>query len=374
MADKIKDIEVYLPKFNSRGPYQWDATMILKGGGSALVRVITEDGVEGWGSTYGEPIGEYVMNILKEEVIGKDPLAYEDIWNAMHIVIRSSGRKGIALLAMSAIDLAIWDIRGKILGLPVYRLIGGTKNEIPCYASVGFLSMTDEECAENSIEFVKNGFTTLKYKVGYDWGTNIRADIKRIEKQRAAVGMDVDIVVDANGAYDAMTAIRFAQASQAAGLDICLFEEPVPADDIPGLKRVRDHSGIAVATAENEYTKYGARDLILAECVDVIQFDMGRVGGFTEMVKINAIAEAWNLRIAPHSQPQFSAHALSPAAHGLWLEVFPSPKAGTALGAGRPKMSDVQSVSDGIYRIPEVPGFGIEYNLDFLKDFKANYN
>ena len=367
MSDKIKDIEVFLPIFRSPNP-MYDSSFILKNMGNAVVRVVTENGVEGFGATFGEPVGEYIEKTLKEEVVGKDPLAFEDIWNDMYTAVRSAGRKGVALLAMSAIDIAIWDIRGKILGQPVYKLLGGTRNVIPAYASVGFLSLPEDECVEKSVEYVQGGFKTLKIKVGYDMGQNIVADVKRVEKVRKAVGDSIDIIVDANGIYDAATAIRFAKA--ASDLDICLFEEPVHADDIPGLKRVRDFGGIPVASGENEYTKYGCRDMLLAQCIDVLQFDITRAGGFTEMTKISAMTQAWNLRLAPHFWPQYSAHLLSPAPHGLYLEVFPTPK-GTP--AGGKVILNQPSVDDGFYRIPDAPGLGLEYDLDYLNAYKAKY-
>ncbi len=364
MPHAIKDIEVFMPVFRSEKP-AFDSSFILKNFGNVYVRVITEDGTEGYGATFGEPVGEYIEKNLKEEVIGKNALAYEDIWNAMFTAIRSSGRKGAALLAISAIDIAIWDIRGKILRQPVYRLLGGTRDKIPAYASVGFLSMPDEECVEKSLEYIADGYKTLKIKVGYDAGNNISADVKRIEKVRKAVGDEIDIIVDANGIYDSATAIRFACAAK--DLNICLFEEPVHADDIIGLRRVRDFGGIPVATGENEYTKYGCRDLLISQCADVLQFDITRAGGFTEMVKISAMTQAWNLKLAPHFWPQYSAHLLSAAPHGLYLETFPTPP---GVNPGAPAILNQPRIENGYYKIPGTPGLGLEYNLDYLKTYR----
>jgi L-alanine-DL-glutamate epimerase-like enolase superfamily enzyme len=368
MSEKIRDIEVYFPVFRAENP-AFDSSFVLKNMGNAVVRVVTDGGLDGYGMTFGEPVGEFITRTLEEEIIGMDVLAVEDIWNRMFTAIRSSGRKGVALLAMSAIDIALWDIKGKILKQPVYRLLGGTRDEIPCYASVGFLSMPDEECVEKAVEYVTDGFRTLKIKVGYDLGANISADISRVAKVRKAVGGDVDIIVDANGIYDAATAIRFAQA--AAELNICLFEEPVHADDIPGLRRVRESCGIPVATGENEYTKYGCRDLLTAQCADVLQFDITRTGGFTEMIKISAMTQAWNLKLAPHFWPQYSSHLLSPAPHGLYLEVFPNAK---GANPGGRIIVDQPPVISGNYRIPASPGLGLTYDLDYLRDYRLRFN
>ncbi|MCL2408851.1 MAG: mandelate racemase/muconate lactonizing enzyme family protein [Oscillospiraceae bacterium] len=366
MSNKIKAVEVFSPIFRAEDP-PFDSSFILKYSGNVVVRVIAEDGTDGFGVTFGEPVAEYIKMNLIEEVVGKDPLANEDIWNDMFRAIRSSGRKGAALLGISAIDIAIWDLRGKILGQPIYKLLGGTKRKIPAYASVGFLSMPDDEVVERSLIHIADGYKTLKVKVGYDNGENIKADVNRLEKVRHAVGSDIELIVDANGIYDCATAIRFLRAAD--GVGICLFEEPVHADDIAGLRRVRDTALAPVASGENEYTKYGCRDLLIAEAVDVLQFDITRVGGFTEMVKVSAMVQAWNLKIAPHFWPQISAHMMSPAPHGLYLEVFPT------IEGSRPGgdiITNQPPIIDGYYELPASPGLGLEFDIDFLTRHKVN--
>ncbi|MDR1589071.1 MAG: mandelate racemase/muconate lactonizing enzyme family protein [Oscillospiraceae bacterium] len=365
MSDKIKDIEIFLPVFRRTNP-PYDSSFVLKLEGQTVVRVITESGAEGYGMTFSDPVAEYIQKVLKEEVVGKDALACEDIWSAMFTQIRSSGRKGAALLGMSAIDIAIWDIRGKILGQPVYRLLGGTNRMIPAYASVGFLSMPDEEVAEKAVEYTEDGYKTLKIKVGYDSGRNIRADFRRVEKVRRAVGDETGVIIDANGVYDAATAIRL--AAMLEPLDISLFEEPTHADDIDGLARVRSMTRIPVASGENEYTRYGCRDLMLARAVDVLQCDVTRAGGFTEMIKIAALAQAFNVKLAPHFWPQFSAHLLSAVPNGLYLEVFPTPK---GVPAGGSIIKNQPSVIDGFYELPDKPGFGLEFDLEYLSRYRA---
>ena len=367
MPDLIRDIEVFSPIFRVENP-PYDSSFVLKNRGNTVVRVITESGLSGYGMTFADPIGEYILKGLREEVVGRDPLAFEDIWDAMFTSIRSAGRKGVALLGMSVIDIAVWDLRGKILKQPVYRLLGGSKRKIPCYASVGFLSMPIEECLEKSAEYIADGYKTLKIKVGYDGGGNIAADARRVRRLREAVGDDVDIIVDANGIYDAATAIRFAEA--AADCNICLFEEPVHADDIAGLARVRAATKIPVASGENEYTKYGCRDLVLANAVDVLQFDITRAGGFTEMLKITAISQAFNLKIAPHFWPQFSAHLLSAASNGLFLEVFPPEK---GANPGGMIIKNQPPVTGGFYELPETPGLGLDFDLQYLEQFREGF-
>lgn len=365
MLHTIKDVQVFMPVFKAENP-AFDSSFVLKSVGNAVVRVVTEDGLDGFGMTFGEPVAEYINTILREEVIGKDPLAYEDIWNDMFRSIRSSGRKGLAMLAISAIDIAIWDLRGKILKLPVYKLLGGSKRNIPAYASVGFLSMPVEEVVEKSLEYINDGYKTLKLKVGYDGGTNIIADVNRVCKVREAIGDNIEIIIDANGIYDASTALRLAHEIKSCS--ISLFEEPVHADDIKGLRRVRDFSGIPVASGENEYTKYGCRDLLLADAVDVLQSDVTRVGGVTEMVKITSMVQAWNLKLAPHFWPQFSSHILSANPNGLYLEVFPPSSSSTIYNP----VTNQPPIVNGMYTIPDEPGFGLNYDLAYLKKYQIS--
>jgi L-alanine-DL-glutamate epimerase-like enolase superfamily enzyme len=365
MSDKIKSVEVFQPIFRQTNP-PYDSSFVLKLGGQTVVRVVTESGIAGYGMTFSDPVAEYIQKILREEVVGKDALAYEDIWNAMFTQIRSSGRKGAAMLGISAIDIAVWDIRGKILSQPIYRLLGGANRKIPAYASVGFLSMPDDEVADKAVEYTKDGYRTLKIKVGYDSGRNIRADHRRVEKVRRAVGDETEIIIDANGIYDAAAAIRL--AAMLEPLNISLFEEPTHADDIAGLARVRSMTRIPIASGENEYTKYGCRDLLLAQAIDVLQFDITRAGGFTEMTKAAALTQAFNVKLAPHFWPQFSAHLLSAAPNGLYLEVFPTPK---GAAPGGKIIKNQPPIIDGFYELPDTPGLGLEFDDLYLSEFKA---
>ena len=339
----------------------FDSSLKSEWTGNVVVRLVTENGLEGWAMADGSPIAEYTLRRFRDVIIGSDPLVHEDIWNNMFRLIRPAGRKGVALVAMSVIDMAIWDLRGKILGLPVHKLLGGANRKIPVYASVGFLSMPEDEVVEKSLEYVKDGIKTLKIKTGYDNGKNIAADVRRVKKVRDAVGSGIDIIVDVNGAYDVATAIRFARA--AADLDICLLEEPTHADDIAGLRRIRDTGLVPIASGENEYTKYGCRDLVMAEAVDVIQFDISRVGGVTEIMKVAAISQAWNVKLAPHFFPQYSAHIVSAASNGLYLEVFPE-------NLSKPIIKNQPPIVNGFYEIPDAPGMGLEFDLDYVSAFK----
>jgi L-alanine-DL-glutamate epimerase-like enolase superfamily enzyme len=359
MSFSVKDIEVFHVTTPLDAPVS-DSSFTIRNSGMVVVRVIVNPELSGYGMTFSVPVAEYIHRTLKPVVTGRDPVCVETAWNAMRSATRSAGRKGVALLAMSAIDIALWDLRGKILGLPIYKLLGGSNCLIPVYASGGWLSYTLEQTVEEAKKNVADGYRTIKIKIGAEGGKNLRADVKKIEAVRSAIGDEIDLIVDANGIWDASTAIRFAQMVK--DCNVSLFEEPVDADDIPGLRRVRETIQIPVATGENEYTKYGMRDLVLGEAVDVVQCDITRAGGFTEMQKISAIASAWNLRFAPHAWEFAGAHLMSDAPHALYLE-----KLSIQERIFQKAIFNYPLPRNGFYEIPDKPGLGVEFNLDFLQ-------
>ncbi|MDR3231581.1 MAG: mandelate racemase/muconate lactonizing enzyme family protein [Synergistaceae bacterium] len=359
MSHSVNGVEVFWVTTPLDAPVS-DSSFTIRNSGMVVVRVTTDSGLSGYGTTFSVALAEYMHKTLKPVVMGKDPICVEDIWNDMRGAVRSAGRKGLALLAISTLDIALWDLRGKILGLPIYKLLGGSKRFIPVYASGGWLSYSMEQTLEEARKNVADGYSVIKIKIGADGGRNLRADVKKVEAVRGAVGDDVDLIVDANGIWDPATAIRFAQMVK--DCNVSLFEEPVDADDIPGLRRVREATSMPVATGENEYTKYGMRDLALGQAVDVVQFDITRTGGFTEMQKISAIAQAWNLKLAPHAWEFISAHLMSVAPNALYQE-----KLSIQERIFKKAIFDYPLPKNGVYEIPDKPGLGVEFDLDFLQ-------
>ena len=284
----------------------------------------------------------------------------ELIWNELFHFLRGVGRKGLTFCAISAIDIAMWDLKGKILGMPLYRLLGGGRTEVPVYASGGWTSYDDDELVAEMQDMVGEGYSHVKFKVGVDGATNPRRDAVRVRKVRDAVGPEVRLLIDANNCWDSATAVKFANSVRE--YDIFLFEEPVLADDIPGLARFKRGTDIPLATGEHEYTKYGVRDLILAEAVDIVQVDGARAGGFTEMLKIVAMTQAWNLKFAPHAMEHIHLHLISVAPNALFLERLRLFEEVTAY-----VFKDPPRPSGGIMEIPDRPGLGLELNLDSLR-------
>ena len=236
---------------------------------------------------------------LKDLLVDQDPFDIERLWSAMFWRVRGYGRKGLAFCALSAVDIALWDLKAKALGLPLFKLLGPFTDSIPIYGSGGWTNFTVDELIAETTGWVDQGIKRVKIKVGKDFGQSEREDIQRLEAVRRAVGDDVAIYVDANNGYYPKQAIYMAKEFER--YQVGWFEEPVLADDIDGLARVAKSTSIPVATGEHEYTKYGFRELISRGGADIVQPDVGRVGGVTEWMKVAHLAHSFDLPIAPHS-------------------------------------------------------------------------
>lgn len=369
MNNRIKEVRVHLVSMPVTGGFA-DATRRVETIGYTIVRVLTEEGLEGFGVTYHEVGGEATKMLIEKNIapriIGRDPFETEVIWSDMFQYLRGVGRKGLMFCALSAVDIALWDLKGKITGLPLYRLFGGNKKEVPVYGSGGWTSYSDEELVEEMKEIVSRGYRMIKFKVGCDGGANPSRDVGRVRKVREAVGPDIGIMLDANNCWDAATGARF--ANRVKDYDIMFLEEPVFADDIPGLRRFRQSTDLPLASGEHEYTKYGARDLILNEAADIVQLDGTRAGGFTEMLKAAALVQAWNLKLAPHAMENIHIHLVSACPNALFLErllLFEEITRNIYIDAPEPV--------NGMMTIPDLPGLGLRLNMDFIREHDEKF-
>lgn len=364
MRDSIRDVVVHLVSAPVAGGFA-DATRKVETIGFALVRIRTAQGLEGLGVTYHEVGGEAVREIIRRnmapKLIGRDPLESEALWHEFFHYLRGVGRKGVSFCALSAVDVALWDLKGKIAGLPLHRLLGGNRTRVPVYASGGWTSYSDEQLVEEMRGMVARGFRMVKFKVGYAGGTDIRRDALRVRKVREALGPEIRLLVDANNCFDAATAVQL--ANRIREFDVMLFEEPVFADDIPGLSRFRRGTDIPLATGEHEYTRFGVRDLLLAEAADYVQADGARAGGYTEMLKIAALTQAWNVRFAPHAMENLHLPLVAALPNAPFLErllMFEDITARVFKGAAVPV--------DGHMEVPETPGLGLALDMDFVRE------
>lgn len=265
-----------------------------------LVEIQTDDGLVGWGESYGPARANaaVVEHHYRPRLLGADPLRTEAIWQDLYAHLRDHGQKGLAIQALSGVDIALWDLKGRILGQPAHRLMGGPVRErVRAYAT-GLYSRPEGDpaiyLAEEAAGYAAEGFSATKLKVGY----GIREDERNARAVREALGPDVELMIDANHAYDAAAAIELGR--RLAGLDIGWFEEPVPPEDLRGYEEVRRGQPIAVAGGECEFTRFGFRDLLARRCVDVVQPDTCAAGGLSEGMKIAAMANAFGIRYVPH--------------------------------------------------------------------------
>jgi L-alanine-DL-glutamate epimerase-like enolase superfamily enzyme len=364
MRHKISKVDVHLVSSEVPAGIA-DSTRKVETLGFAIVRVTTDQGLEGIGVTYHEVGGEATRELIRRNMaprlIGRDPLETEVLWQEFFHYLRGVGRKGLSFCALSAIDIALWDLKGKIAGLPVYRLLGGTRSRMPVYASGGWTSYDDDQLVAEMKSMVARGYAIIKMKVGFDGGRKINRDVVRVRKVRDAVGPDIRILVDANNCFDAATAVQL--ANRIRECDITLFEEPVFADDIPGLARFRRGTDIPLATGEHEYTKFGVRDLLLAEAADIVQVDGARVGGYTEMLKCAALTQAWNVGFAPHAMEHIHMSLVAAIPNALFLERLLMFE-----GVTERVFKNAPAPVDGHMTVPDVPGIGLELDMDYIRD------
>ncbi len=362
---KITGVDVFICGSVPEGNLA-DSTRSIGELGYIVVEVKTDIGVSGVGLTYhevgSEAIRTFIKGTIEPLILGMNPLETEVIFEKVFHYFRAVGRKGLAFCSLSAVDIALWDIKGKICGLPLYQLLGGNRKAVPIYASGGWTSFSTKELCQEAEEMVSDGFKMIKIKVGVEGGNNFREDIRRVRAVREAVGPEIRIAIDANNIWKAGTAIQFAERVEK--YDIEFFEEPVLADDIPGLAHCRKMIHMPLATGEHEYTRFGIRDLMLASAADVVQADVCRVGGYTEMVKIIALTQAFNVLFAPHCMELMHMHLVAAAPNGLTLE-------GLTLfrECARNVFVNAPTPVNGMLTLPDAPGLGLELNRDYIAKF-----
>ncbi len=265
-----------------------------------LVEVTAEEGTTGWGESYGPARANaaVVEHYYRPALLGADPLATEEIWQRLYALLRDHGQKGLAVQALSGVDIALWDLKGRLLGEPVHRLMGGPiRDRVRAYAT-GLYGRPEGDpatyLAEEAVGHAAEGFSAVKLKVGY----GVREDVRNARAVREAVGPEVALMVDANHAYDAAAAVELGR--RIADLDVGWFEEPVPPEDLAGYAEVRRGQPIPVAGGEREFTRFGFRELLARRCVDVAQPDTCAAGGLSECKRTADMANAFGVRYAPH--------------------------------------------------------------------------
>jgi L-alanine-DL-glutamate epimerase-like enolase superfamily enzyme len=303
-----------------------------------------------------------IVDHLKQYVIGQDPFDTERIWDQMWQP-KLIGRRGITTRVLGGIDIALWDIKGKVANRPLYKLLGGFSDKVPVYIAGGYYEEGKglNELAAEMVESVSMGARAIKMKIG---GASIREDVERVRVVREAVGPYVKVMVDANCAYRYFEAIQIARNIEK--YDIYWFEEPVNPDDYEGHRLISQSTMIPIATGENEYTRYGFRDLIERRCVAILQPDALITGGVSEFMKISALAQAHDLPVAPHGNQDIHVHLVSAVSNGLTVEYY---RGSTDPMWGK-MFKDTLTVDDGYVSPPNRPGIGIELNDELLEPYR----
>lgn len=297
------------------GTLPWSSTTLV-------LAEIAANGRRGIGYTYADgACADLINGPLAGTLTGRGALDITGRWQAMVRAMRNNGRPGLVSCAISAVDTALWDLKGKLLDLPVCRLLGMAHDAVPIYGSGGFTTYDERQTRAQLERWVDEWkIPRVKIKIGESWGSDERRDLDRIALSRRVIGPDVELYVDANGAYRRKQAIRVAHAM--ADHDVTWFEEPVSSDDLDGLREVRDQVTPDVAAGEYGYDLAYFNRMLAAGAVDCLQIDVTRCGGITDWLRAAAVAAAHNVDVSGHCAPNLHAHVASTIPNLRHLEYF----------------------------------------------------
>jgi L-alanine-DL-glutamate epimerase-like enolase superfamily enzyme len=312
------DVGVYvipLEEPESDGTFTWTDT-------SMVIVEPTAGGQRGLGFTYGPAACLSVIeDVLAPAVLGAEVFDVAAIWREMVAAIRNAGRPGIASAAIAAVDIALWDLKAKLLGLPLCQVLGLSHSSVAIYGSGGFTSLTEAELEAQLGGWVHGqGIPRVKMKIGTAWGRAERRDVERVARARATIGDRADLYVDANGGYTRKQAVRLAGAFADAG--VTWFEEPVSSDDLAGLHEIRGLVAADVAAGEYGYDLVYFERMCAAGAVDVLQADVSRCAGISEWIRVAAVAAAHGLEVSGHCAPLLHLHAACAVPNIRHLEYF----------------------------------------------------
>jgi D-galactarolactone cycloisomerase len=374
---RIADVKAHVLEADLARPFSSSFSTFTKRA-ACLVEITCEDGTAGWGECLGPARpNASVVSALRPHLLGQDALSIEHIWMHLYNQFRDQGQKGFVVTALSGIDVALWDIRGKHFNAPVHVLMGGPlRKQVQAYATGTFRREAGNRLdyvVEEVLGYVREGFPAVKLKIGFD----VAEDVALIRACRKAVGPRVGLMIDANHGYDAIEAVELGR--RIADCDIGWFEEPVVPDDLGGYLEVRRGQPIPVAGGETWFTRWNFRDVLAARAVDIIQPDVCAAGGLSEAKKIADMAAAFGVRCVPHVWGTGVAIAaalqlLAVLPHGPPRHEPRQP----LLEFDRTEQPFRQAIltrpiehSAGVVRVPEGPGLGISIDQAALKRFRS---
>ncbi len=374
---RIADMQCHVLEAPLSEPFGWsfNQTSVRQ---SCLVEVVAEDGTSGWGECFGPAaLNAAVVGAFRSYLVGQDAFATERHWQTIYNTFRDQGQKGLVVTALSGLDIALWDLKGRLWGQPIHRLMGGPlRQEVQAYATGTYRRGSGDPTTyitEEVADYVRQGFSAVKLKIGF----GVDEDAKLIAAVRETIGPRVGLMLDANHGFDAIEAIALGR--KVAHLDIGWFEEPVVPDDLDSYVEVRRGQPIPVAGGECEFTRWGFREVFTRRAIDIIQPDTCAAGGLSECKKIADMATAFGVRYIPHVW----GCGVGLAAAMQLLAVLPhSPPRHRPieplLEFDRSEHPFRQAILKtplehvgGVVRVPDGPGLGIEVNREAIERFRS---
>lgn len=326
-----------------------------------VVEVVTASGLTGMGYLHllNLPLQRTIAACIEEamtpRLLGRDATAVEAIWRDLWRATLTGGRGGVAMMAQSAIDIALWDVVGKAAGLPLHRLWGHYRSEIPIYGSGCFRGALGDGMIAKAKHYISQGFRAIKMQVAHIG--DLRTDLDNVRRMREAVGPDIDIMIDVNMGWSADVAIQMGRKFEE--YDIYWLEEPVLPDDHAGYLRCAEMLDMRVVGGESHFGRADLKPFLENPRLPILQPDPMR-GGLTELRKIATVAETWGMTIAPHLFPELNVHLLASIPNGIWAE---------QMGLLDDAFVSLPEIANGIITAPETPGHGLAFKPEVLKDF-----
>lgn len=340
----------------SNGKYTYGATEIV------VCEVLTDEGITGVGWAHGSELVIDTMLSLRDRVIGQDPFNVERIWSMMYLP-KVYGRKGFETRAISAIDIALWDIKGKVAGRSVHQLLGGYSDTIPAYIAGGYYEPGKgyDELRKEMRKNLASGAKAIKMKIG---AASIKEDLERIDAVRDIIGPDVKLLVDANNAYNRIEALKMGRELDKR--DIFWFEEPLNPEDLEGCAELCRKIDTPIAVGENEYTVWGFKQLIDNHVAQIINADAQVLGGITEWKKVADLAIAAHVLVAPHGDQEIHAHLVSSIPNGLIAEYYDN---NTNALLKEMFSNPMKLDANGHIRPSDKPGLGVTINFERIEKY-----
>lgn len=362
---KITDVEGMLISIPLRKPTSM-SNKTVTAREYVVTRVRTDEGIAGSAYTLGGAIVLSGINdLLRPLAIGEDPFDTERIWDRMYRTTLTVGRKGAVIRALSTIDVALWDIKGKALNAPLYKLLGGFTDRVPLYASGGYYRQGEsfQQMADEMAGVVEQGFKAIKIKVG---ALSFQQEVERIKTLRRTLGDGVQIAVDANCAWNE---VNYARKIMRAfeEYDIAWFEEPVLPDNFRGGAELAATFETPIATGEQECTRWGFRDIIEHRAADILQPDVAVVGGVTEWMKVAALASTYDLPVSSHYFHDVHVHLMAATPNALKAEYF---LRDLDIMVFDDVVQEPLRPENGYLAVPQRPGLGMELNEEALARYR----